>query len=136
MSEVTAAPWLPKIEGVEIRSATGHLWPDGWLSRDVRLTCVALTDLSGFELRGWNPDWCAVYAHNVTTFRIGAQEARTQELYMGETFRLRITAPLSRGQSFVIQIESQVARPGDALDARERGIILSKLGPLTDAPTV
>jgi len=121
------SPWLPNIEGVEIQSATGQLWPDGWVSREVTLSCVAKADLPGIELRGWNPDWCAAYAGNVTSLSVDNERIATGPLYMGELFTLRIERRITSGQAFVIRIASEAARAGDALDARERGVVMAQL---------
>ena len=127
MNDLAEKAWLPSIANVSIESATGSLWPDGWISGEVSLLCTALADLPGIEMQGWNPDWCAVYAHNVVSLAVDDEQAITNELYMGELFLLRTNGALSKGQRFVIRIASKAVRPGDALDARERGIVLSRL---------
>ena len=127
MGDADKDSWLPAIENVEVQSATGSLWPDGWISREVSLSCVALVDLSGIELQGWNPDWCAVYANNVVTLTVNGEQAQTSEMYMGELAKLRVEHAIAAGGAFVIRVSSAVARAGDALDARERGIVLAKL---------
>ena len=124
-------PWLPSIDGVDVTSASGALWPDGWISRDVTLFCTALTALYRIEMRGWNPDWTARYAHNVVTLALDDTAVTTPELYMGETFELGVTKSLASGQQFVIRITSNVTRSGDALDARELAIVVARLGAQT-----
>ena len=128
MDSDTPEAWLPSIEGVHITSASGALWPDGWISGEVSLSCTALTDLYRIEMRGWNPDWTARYAHNVVTLSVDDTTAATPELYMGELFELGVAKSLASGQQFVIQIASKVTRSGDALDARELAIVVAQLG--------
>ena len=127
MDKVETPAWLPAIEGVRVESATGALWPDGWISREVTITCTARVDLRNVEIHAWNPDVCAVYAHNIVSLSLDGEEVQSPELYMGEPVQLRIDKPIEAGRRFVLGIASKVARPADGLDARERGVVVSKL---------
>lgn len=122
--------WLPTIDGVDIKSVVGHMWPDGWISREVTLTCVARADITGVELRGWNPDWNAVYAGNQVSLAVDGESSLTGALYMGEQFTLRLAKSIPAGQPFVIHLESRAARASDTLDARERGVVMTQLAVL------
>lgn len=122
--------WEPKIDGADVEAVNGQFWPDGWISAQVTLTCVAQRDLSGIELQCWNPDWCAVYAYNVVSLAVDTEEVRSEELAMGELCKLSVSRRIAAGQRFAIRIGSKVARPPDALDARERALVVSRLNEL------
>lgn len=130
----SAARWLPTIDSIDVIDSTGELWPDGWSAREVSLACRAGADVDGIEVQAWNPDWCSVYAGNVVTVAVDDAEVTTGELHMGELFRLKIDRPLRAGQAFRLRIRSTAARQADALDGRERGIVLSKVNPVASRP--
>ena len=127
MDKVETPAWLPSIEGVGVESAIGALWPDGWISREVAITCTARVDLRGVEIHAWNPDVSAAYAHNIVSLSVAGKDVHSGELYMGESIQLRIDTPILAGHRFVIGIASKVARPPDGLDGRERGVVVSRL---------
>lgn len=127
MNRTQPEGWLPEVPGLKIDSITGAIWPDGWMTREVCLGCTALADLCALELQAWNPDWSAVYAHNVVTLSVDGDKVFTPELYMGEPFQLKVARPVASGERVEIRISSNAARPGDVRDSRELSIVLALL---------
>jgi hypothetical protein len=119
-------PW-PQVEGAEVLRCTGGRWPDGWTTAQLRLQCRAIQAAAGLTLRAWNPDWTAAYAGNVVCLTLAEASVRSGPLAMGESFSLWLPRPLAAGETFELTLGSAVCRPPDALEDRERALVLNAL---------
>jgi hypothetical protein len=126
-----ASPPFPKFENAQVLGGRGGVWPDGWTSQVIELTCQSPQGLESVELVGWNPDWSAIYAGNVVTLDVDGTEATTVQLAMGERFRLKVDRKIAAGARFRVTIRSAAARVPDPLDARERAFVLNSLTALS-----
>jgi len=119
--------WLQDSSELLIVSIQGSLWRDGWMAKSVDVTCQAPSSIKAVTLQGWNPDWSSIYAGNQVSIEIGSFKVSTPPMAMGQIFELEIEVQIGAGEEFIISISSDVSRPPDALDPRERSIMILEL---------
>lgn len=122
------------IPHVRILRMEGSYWADGWITKDVHVSCESIEDIEGLALTVWNPDSSIRYAGNTVTVVCNEQKWTTEELVMAERADLHIPISLSKGNHFTISITSTAAMQPDAMDSRERGVVLVSLAALIVAP--
>lgn len=102
----------------------GGYWADGWIAQEVHLSCEAIDDLSGLNISIWNPDSALKYAGNVVTVACNQWKSVTEPLAMGERVDVHLPISAYSGDELEISILSSSVMKQDALDTRERGVIL------------
>lgn len=122
---------IPQVKILNV--SKGCHWRDGWITHELELLChTEETAISGFELAIWNPDSSARYAGNKVTVTLDNLHWYTPELAMGESAKLNLAVEIPRECEFRFYIGSAVYMQPDALDSRERGVVITDLIVLFD----
>ena len=106
--------------GIELRD--GELYADGWTTQ--RLVLAVEGRRRGpavLKVQGWNPMCSAKYCVNRIALKT-EEDADVKDVLLGETFELAV--PLNGDTAAICTLTSEAVMPPDALDERERGVVL------------
>ncbi len=122
------------IPRLRVLAMEGTYWSDGWMTRDLKLSCETLGDISGLEISVWNPDSSVRYAGNVVSVICNQKQWKTSELVMGERADLYIPINLGEGESLDIGIISSSFMDADVMDSRQRGVVVISIAAISGVP--
>jgi hypothetical protein len=114
----------------------GGYWADGWITQELHLSCEAIDDLSGLNVSIWNPDSALKYAGNLVTVACNQWKSVTEPLAMGERVDVHLPIVVHGGDELEISVFSSNVMKQDALDTRERGVILVSISAIPDKKDV
>lgn len=113
---------MPSLLPATIELREGEIYPDGWASPRLVLTVEGSRRRAAIlKIHGWNPTCSAKYCVNRVTLKTD-EETDVKEVLLGERFDLRV--PLKKAATCVCTFASEAVMPPDALDERERGVLL------------
>jgi hypothetical protein len=121
------------VPSLRILSLEGKHWPDGWITKELHVTCEALENISGLDVEIWNPDSSIRYARNIVTILFNNKEWNSDELVMGERAIIHAPVEYFQGDEFDFSIVSSVNMQPDVIDSRERGVVLISISTVASA---
>lgn len=112
---------LKKLLPAGVRLAQGIINADGWTSGKLVFAFRPDHGPLQFKLDGWNPSCSPRYCVNRVTLETDT-DADSREVLLGDGFKLEV---IVESFSDKCTFTTEAVMPPDALDARERGIIIT-----------
>ena len=109
----------------DFQVASGHYHSDGWISRNCEIRIYAKIAPVSLRLNFWNPDFAMRYSENTVTVTVQDETYVAARLWLGENFSFIHDFGAQAGKSIKVGIESRAYCAPNAMDRRERGIILT-----------
>jgi hypothetical protein len=114
------------VRPAEAEIASGKWWPDNWITPVLELRLRGLPGVEAVQVSGFMPALAPRQIDNRIVLRAGGASVARQ-LEWGKSFELSLPLASPTGDTMEIRMEIDHAIIPDGFDARERGVIVTRV---------